>query len=342
MADDGVMAHDGPMTAPRPVAVIAFAGAQTLDFAGPLEALAIAERLRPGSYARSLVTPDGEPFVTSSGLRITPDGALTDLDGPIDTVIVAGGSGVSEVTEDAAVVAAVGALSRRARRTASVCTGAFVLAATGLLDGRRAATHWASADRLADAYPLVDVDSEPIFVRDTRSGTGGDVWTSAGVTAGIDLTLALIEDDLGADVALAVARWLVMFAKRPGGQAQFSRPLAAQTAERRPLREAQEHVQANPAADLSVDALALRANMSSRNFARAFARDVGITPAAYVETVRLERAKGMLETSGTPVEAIAETCGFGTPETLRRAFARRLGVSPSQYRDRFNAHAEAA
>lgn len=332
------VAHHGDMTTPHTVAVLAFPGAQTLDFAGPIEALAIAERLRPGSYVRTLVSLDGAPFATGSGLRITPDGALADV-GELDTLIVAGGSGVHTVAGDADAIARIRDVAARARRVASVCTGAFVLAEAGLLDGRRAATHWASADRLAQAYPQIRVDHEPIFVCDTRSGTAGDVWTSAGVTSGIDLTLALIEDDLGADVALAVARWLVVFAKRPGGQAQFSGPLATQTAQRRPLRDAQEHVQAHPAADLSVDALATRASMSTRNFARAFAREVGSTPGTYVETVRLERAKLLLETSATGVDEIARVCGFGTPETLRRAFSRRLGVSPGQYRDRFNAHA---
>lgn len=323
------------MNDPRAITVFAFPGAQTLDFAGPLEALAIAERLRPGSYARSLVSPDGAPFATGSGLMVAPEGALREP-GYLDTLIVAGGSGVHAVADDPGAMRDVTEAADRARRIASVCTGAFVLARAGLLDGRRATTHWASADRLAAAYPAVDVDPEPIFVRD------GDVWTSAGVTSGIDLTLALIEDDLGADVALAVARWLVVFAKRPGGQAQFSGPLAAQTAQRRPLREAQEYAEANPAADLSVEAMAKRAAMSSRNFARAFHSEVGTTPGAYVETVRVERAKQWLETSSDPVDRIAALCGFGTPETLRRAFARRLGVSPSQYRDRFNAHAEEA
>lgn len=185
------------MPTPRAIAVLAFAGAQSLDFAGPLETLAVAERLRPGSYARSLVTPDGGPFATGSGLRVTPDGALGDLGG-LDTLIVAGGSGVHAVAADAPTMADVTAAAA-ARRVASVCTGAFVLARAGLLDGRRAATHWASADQLARDYPGVEVDPDPIFVRDTRSGTGGDVWSSAGVTAGIDLTLALVEDDLGAD-----------------------------------------------------------------------------------------------------------------------------------------------
>lgn len=212
----------------------------------------------------------------------------------------------------------------------------FLLAEAGLLDGRRATTHRASAERLADRYPAIDVDPEPIFVRD------GEVWTSAGVTAGMDLTLALVEEDLGADVTLAVARWLVLFAKRPGGQAQFSSPLSAQTAERRPLRDVQDHVRVTPGADLSVEMLAQRAHMSTRNFARAFSREVGVTPAAFVESVRLEHAKHLLEATPAPVDQVATSCGFGTPETLRRVFARRLGVSPAQYRDRFRTVAQEA
>ncbi len=182
---------------------------------------------------------------------------------------------------------------------------------------------------MASEHPAIEVESDRIYVRD------GDVWTSAGVTAGIDLALALIEDDHGRDAALEVARWLVVFAKRPGGQTQFSVALSAQTAERAPIREAQERVQADPAAALTVEALADAACMSVRNFARAFKREVGMTPAAYVEAVRVERARQLLETTATGTEQVAVACGFGTVETFRRAFRRRLGVSPGQYRDRF-------
>jgi transcriptional regulator GlxA family with amidase domain len=325
------------MSTPRRVVIVAFPRAQTLDFVGPIEVLNAAERLRPGSYERELVAPGGDAFATGSGVRIVPDRALEGVRGALDTLIVAGGSGVHEATATPATVAAVKRLSGRARRTASVCTGAFLLAEAGLLDGRRASTHWASAQRLADRYPAVTVDPDPIFIRD------GDVWTSAGVTAGMDLTLALVEDDLGPDVAVAVARWLVLFAKRPGGQAQFSTPLSAQAAERRPLRAVQDHVRAHPEDDLSVETLAGRAHMSTRNFARAFRQEVGATPGAFVEAVRLERAKQLLESTGTPVDEVGRACGFGTPETLRRVFGRRLGVSPSDYRDRFRlAAAEAA
>jgi transcriptional regulator GlxA family with amidase domain len=210
-----------------------------------------------------------------------------------------------------------------------VCTGAFVLARAGLLDGRRATTHWMACGALARQFPLVEVDPDPIFVRD------GAVSTSAGVTAGMDLALALVEEDLGPQIALEVARDLVLFLRRPGSQAQFSAGLAAQSAVRAPLRELQDWMAGNLDADLSVAALAARAHMAPRTFARAFRDEVGLTPAAYVEALRVERARGALETTDLPVEAVARACGFGTVETLRRAFGRRVGVAPAAYRDRF-------
>jgi transcriptional regulator GlxA family with amidase domain len=209
-----------------------------------------------------------------------------------------------------------------------VCTGAFALATAGLLEGRRATTHWAYCGSLAGEHPGIDVDAEPIYVRD------GAVWTSAGVTAGMDLTLAMVEDDLGREVALEVARWLVMFLKRPGGQAQFSAGLAAQTAAREPLRELQGWVAGHLDADLSVPALAARACLSERHFARAWRAETGLTPAAYVEALRVEHARALLE-DGQAVDAAARAAGFGSAEVLRRVFHRRLGVGPSAYRERF-------
>ena len=215
----------------------------------------------------------------------------------------------------------------------SVCSGTYLLAAAGLIDGCRVTTHWASATHLAERYPQLEVEPDRIYVRD------GDIWTSAGVTAGMDLALALVEEDLGRERALEVARWLVLYAHRSGGQAQFSEPLAAQLSEREPIREAQERVVADPALPHTVEELADAAGMTLRSFARAFKREVGITPAAYVETVRVERARQMLETSATDTTAVAAACGFGTVETFRRAFRRRLGVSPGEYRDRFRSAA---
>jgi transcriptional regulator GlxA family with amidase domain len=299
------------MPTPRRIVLVVFDGVQTLDFVGPQEVFWTADRLGLGSY--EIETASARKTVqTGSGLKVTADVVLGADSRPIDTLLVAGGLGVRDVERDPRFVEHVAAAGARSRRVTSVCTGAFLLARAGLLDGRRATTHWASADLLAADYPAVDVEPDQIYVRD------GDVWTSAGVTAGIDLALALVEEDHGRDAALQVARWLVVFAKRPGGQAQFSYILEAQTA-----------------APLSVELLADAARMSVRNFARAFKREVGLTPAAYVETVRVERARQLLETTATGTEQIAAACGFGTVETFRRAFGRRLGVSPGQYRDRF-------
>ncbi len=319
------------MAASRRIVLLAFPGAQTLDFAGPLEVFSTADRLGPGGYTTEVVGPAGAPFATSSGLTVAPDRSTGACRGPIDTLIVAGGTGVHDAVGDAQLLRWLRGAAQRSRRVTSVCTGAFLLAAAGLLEGRRATTHWAFADRLAERHPEVNVEPNRIFVRDDP------VWTSAGVTAGIDLALALVEDDHGREAALEVARWLVVFATRPGGQSQFSAALSAQTAERRPLREVQQWVLADPARECTVEALAERACMSPRNFSRAFRAEAGLPPAAWVETVRVEHARRLLEAASTAVEAIAAECGFGTVETMRRAFRRRLGVSPGEYRQRFHA-----
>ncbi|HEX2070541.1 MAG TPA: GlxA family transcriptional regulator [Thermoleophilaceae bacterium] len=321
---------------PARIVLLGFDDVQSLDVSGPLEVFATAERLSPGRYAPCVVSPDGEPFRTGSGIAIAPDRGLREVEGPIDTFVVAGGPGVTVARDDAALVAAIAATAARSRRVASVCTGAFLLAQAGLLDGRRAATHWSAVKRLGERHPRIDVDPDSIFVRD------GDIWTSAGVTAGIDLALALVEDDHGRAAALEIARWLVVFAKRPGGQAQFSAPLAAQLAERAPIRAAQELARARPEGDLTVESLAAHAHMSVRGFARAFRRDVGVTPAAYVEAVRVERAVQMLQTTDAGADQIALACGFGSSDTFRRAFRRRMGVTPSEYRDRFRGALESA
>jgi transcriptional regulator GlxA family with amidase domain len=256
--------------------------------------------------------------------------------GPIDTLVVAGGAGTRRAAGDERVIRWVRSAARRSRRVTSVCTGAFVLAQAGLLDGRRATTHWEWCDALARLHPAVAVERDAIFVAD------GSVYTSAGVTAGMDLALALVEEDLGARAARDVAQQLVIFLRRPGGQSQFSSQLAALPAEHEPLRDLQAWIPANVGADLSVPALAERVAMSPRNFARTFRRETGMTPAAYVESVRVEQARIALEGSQAPVEAIASQCGFGTVETMRRAFHRRLGVGPAAYRSRFQAAMEEA
>jgi transcriptional regulator GlxA family with amidase domain len=314
----------------RRIVVLAFPQLQSLDLTGPVEVFSLANRSCGREvYAIEVVAASREPLVSSSGLRLTPDRAIRACRGPIDTLVVPGGSGVREAASSPELIGWLRRAAGRSRRVASVCNGAFLLAHAGLLDGRRATTHWAACAALARDFPAVDVDPAPIFVRD------GDVYTSAGVTAGIDLALALVEEDLGRSVALQVARALVLFIRRPGGQAQFSAVLAGQEAERSSVRELQAWVADHLAEDLSVEALAARALMSPRNFARVFSREVGVTPAAYVARVRLERARALLETTDCQLGEIARQCGFGTVETLRRTFARELAVSPSDYRSRF-------
>ena len=318
------------MAKPRKVAIVVFPQLQVLDAVGPLEVFTAASQLAGGGeYEVELVASSRDAIATSSGLQIVPHRTTARQPGSLDTVIVAGGLGAIAAERDERLVRWIERAAANARRVTSVCSGAFLLAHAGLLDGRRATTHWASCEYLAKRYPAVEVEHDSIFVRD------GNVWTSAGVTAGMDLALALVEEDLGREIALETARWLVLFMQRPGGQSQFSSNLSAQLAERRPLRDLQAWIVENPDADLSVDALADRAHMSPRNFARAFKGEVGLTPARYVEAVRVERASAALESTSAPIERIARDCGFGTPETMRRAFGRRLGVAPGDYRRRF-------
>jgi len=323
----------GSPAAPRTIAILLYSGVQSLDVTGPLEVFHAAgqvQQQRGGrGYEVMLVARERRPLRTSSGITIVPDAELDDAPRCLDTLIVPGGSGQMQAGADAETVDWVAQASVRAARTASVCTGAFVLARAGVLDGRRATTHWAFADRLAREHPAVTVDPEPIYVRD------GDVWTSAGVTAGIDLALALVEQDHDRDTALLIARHLVMFLRRPGSQAQFSATLASQQPEREPLREIQRQVIEDVGADHTVEAMAARAHMSPRHFARAFRSETGVTPARYVERVRLEAARRRLEEGEQPIAAVADACGFGTAETMRRAFLRTLAVGPSEYRRRF-------
>jgi transcriptional regulator GlxA family with amidase domain len=315
----------------RRIAILAFPDIQVLDVVGPAEVFDTASRLAPDTpYAIEVVAPVAGPVIGSS-VSVLADRSLDDCRGRLDTLLVAGGRGTRAAADDERIVDWVRAAAARSERVASVCTGAFVLAAAGLLDGRRATTHWAYCARLQRRHPEIEVDPAPIFVRD------GNVTTSAGVTAGMDLALAFVEEDLGSDVALAVARQLVLFLKRPGGQAQFSAQLAAQQSEREPLRDLQAWIADNLDADLSVPALAARAHMSERHFARAFRAGVGMTPAAFVEVARVERARMALEAGDAPVENVARNAGFGTVETMRRAFRRRLGVAPAAYRSRFRA-----
>lgn len=315
----------------RQITFVVFPGFQALDVFGPFEVFATADTIAGGDeYAVELVAARAGAVATSSGVRMLPDRAVRSvrLDS-LDTLIVAGGGGVTEALEDRSLINWIARAAPCARRACSVCTGAFLLAEAGLLDGRRATTHWASCDLLAQRYGEVTVEPSPIFVRD------GNLATSAGVTAGIDLALALVEEDLGPELAREVARWLVLFLKRPGDQAQFSRALDGPAASRPSLRALQEWIPAHLGEDLSVAVLAERAAMSPRNFARAFRRELGATPAAYVERLRVELARSRLESGDSQLDQVAAECGFGTPETFRRAFQRHVGASPSQYRERF-------
>lgn len=313
------------------VVILIHEGFQLLDLAGPSEVFtAAAEEGGAAAYRVEVATVDGLPVRSSSRIEVRP---ATRLDDParIDTLVIAGGNGIADALADRAFVGGVAAAAGRASRVASICTGAFALAEAGLLDGRRATTHWRSCELLAERYPDVTVESDRIHTRD------GHIWTSAGVTAGIDLALAVVEIDHGRDLALRVARRLVVFLQRPGGQSQFSAPLRAQAAERAPLREVQAHIAAHPTDDLSVERLAARAGLSPRHFARAFAAETGLTPGRYVEQVRVETARRLLEDTPDGVEAIAVRAGFGTAETMRRAFLRTVGIAPTDHRRRFAA-----
>ena len=313
--------------------VLAVDGCHSLNVFGPLEVFHGASIEVPGAYEVQLVGPtDGGIVRTDTGvsLGVAP---LPEPPPRHDTLVIAGASGMADGVDDREVVDWVERASRRARRTASICTGAFLLAAAGLLEDRSAVTHWAYCAELERRFERVRVDPDPVFIND------GDVWTSAGSTAGIDLSLALVEQDLGPRVAVATARRLVMFLKRPGGQSQFSRALSAQQAARHELRDLQGWISGHLDGDLSIPVLAERASMSERSFTRAFLREVGQSPAAYVEGLRIEHARALLEDGARSLEGVAQAAGFASQEVLRRAFHRRLGVSPSAYRDRFSAHA---
>ena len=300
-----------------------------LDVLGPVEVLDSATSHAQGDgYQVDVVAPGGGEVTFSNGVVMQAK-PLPDPPPPHDTLLIAGGRGARAVINDGALVAWIVAASARARRTASICTGAYLLAEAGLLSGRRATTHWRWCDELAARHRDLTIDPDALYIRE------GHMWTSAGITAGIDMTLALVEEDLGGQVALAVARELVVFLKRPGGQAQFSAALTAQQAGRPALRELQAWIAGHLDEDLSVAALAERAHLTERSFARAFHREVGQTPAAYVEGLRIERSRMLLEEGAQSLDAVAAATGFSSAEVLRRAFHRRVGVSPSAYRARF-------
>jgi transcriptional regulator GlxA family with amidase domain len=313
---------------PKTIAIVAMPGVQLLDVSGPLDVFAEANvQARKDIYRLLIVANTGGYIRSSSGVRLVADLVIGDaVEMKIDTLLVAGCPNAADVRPDIEVVEWLRRVAPRTRRYGSVCSGAFLLAATGLIDGRRVTTHWSVAQQLAQHYPAVTVDEDAIHVRDGR------LRTAAGVTAGLDLALALVEEDLGRDVAMKVAAQLVMFFKRPGGQMQFSRKGEAAPAGRSALQEVQRWVAANPAADHTVASLAKRMELSPRHFARLFRSEVGITPAAWVEAVRVTAARRLLEDGQNTPKQVAARCGFADADTLRRAFARHVGVTPANYR----------
>jgi transcriptional regulator GlxA family with amidase domain len=320
------MCHSGAV---RGVVIVTYPGATLLDVVGPSEVFWVATRAGadPG-YELVVASLDGGPAPASSGL-VLDTVRLSTVRGPIDTLMVVGGLPARRPDHEPRLPAAIARMAPRCRRVTSVCTGAFLLAEAGVLDGRRATSHWAWCESLARRYPAVHVESDRIFVRD------GDVWTSAGITAGMDLALALVEDDHGPELAREVARWLVLFVQRPGGQTQFSAHLDVPVPQRADVRGVLDAIAADPGADHSVTAVARRAGLSERHLARLFRAETGTTVAQHVERVRIEAARHLLETSDSGLDAIARRCGFGTVETFHRSFKRRTGITPGEHRARF-------
>jgi transcriptional regulator GlxA family with amidase domain len=324
-----------PRFSPNPVRVIdvlAFPKVQLLDVTGPVQVFASANDLVEVAggtppYRVSVVAEGGGGAMASAGVALAA-GPLTKRGEALDTLLVAGGEGVDAAAGNPVLIDWVRHRAAEARRVASVCTGAFMLAAAGLLDGHRAATHWKYCAKLAERYPAVHVEPDPIYVCD------GSIWTSAGVTAGIDLALALVEEDLGRSMALAVARYLVVFLKRPGGQAQFSAALALQASDDK-FGALHDWINQHLAGDLSLSVLADQAGMSERSFSRRYAEATGQTPARAIERLRLEAAQRLLSETRLPAKRIAQRCGFGSEETMRRSFHRMIDVTPQDYRARF-------
>lgn len=316
---------------PRRVAIVVPPNAQSLDVSGPLDAFLEANRQATGrsNYAVRLLSAGHDRTVKAGGMSLITDGSIFDDDGTIDTLLVAGTPDYAQAYTN---IEFQGWLRRKApqrRRHGSVCTGAFFLGAAGLLDGFRTTTHWQHAAELAERFPSAKVVPDQIYVED------GALWTSAGVTAGIDLTLKLIEEDHDRELALMVARRLVVFLKRPGGQSQFSAHLAAQIATEGRIQAVQHWILDHLPLDLTVSSLAARAGMSARNFTRVFVHEAGITPADFVEMARVDSGRRLLEDTDAPLQRVAASCGFANPDTMRCAFLRRIGTGPSEYRARF-------
>ncbi|WP_322027790.1 GlxA family transcriptional regulator [Burkholderia sp. BCC1977] len=314
---------------PKVVGIFAVPGVQLLDVSAPLDvfAQANAECGKP-FYTLRIIASESGPIRTSSGAQLLADWIAPDIPDRIDTLLVAGAPGAGRIALRTDVLAWLRAAAVQSKRYGSICTGAFILAATGLLKGRRLTTHWAAADALADAYPSLTVEADALYVRD------GKLRTGAGVTAGLDLALALVEEDLGREIARRVAAQLVMFFKRPGGQLQFSRSGAARPAGRSVLQEVQRWIASRPELEHSVAELAKHAGMSPRHFARLFRAEVGMTPAAWVEATRISAARQLLESGHDTPKQVAAKCGFANVDTLRRSFARHVGITPAEYRKR--------
>jgi len=318
------------------IGVFAQSPAHLLEYSGATDVFSEAAFRSGGKadYTVRIIAETADPLVCLSGARVIPDRTINDPDEPIDTLMISGARTALTKPPSPAVLAWIRRYASTARRWGSICTGAFLLGEAGLLEGKHVATHWEFADELAKSYPSAIVDRDRIFVRD------GPMFSSAGVSAGIDLSLALVEEDYGRDLALAVARFMVVYLKRPGGQPQLSVHLAAQVATRPPIQQIQEWIRDNPKSTLSNPELARRAAMSERNFTRTFRQETGMTPADFVEATRVDAARRLLEDTNLPLQRIAAACGFSGWDGLRRAFVRRLGINPTGYRSRFRSGQE--
>ena len=322
-----------PPNGKRIVEVLAYPSVKLLDVTGPIQVFASANAFMAQAgeampYAIRIVAQGGDRVEASGGVELAVH-PLSAVDAALDTLVIAGGEGVAAAATDTALIDWVRERAKQSRRTASVCTGAFLLAASGMLDGRRAVTHWAFCAELARRFPAIRVEPDRIFIQD------GPVWTSAGVTSGIDLALALVEEDLGRAAALAVARYLVVFLKRPGGQAQFSEFLSLQTTDER-FGALHDWISNHLGGDLSLPVLARQAGMSERSFSRHYEEATGQTPARAIERLRVQGARHLLSETRLPVKRISQRCGFGSEETMRRSFLRLLDTTPQDYRARFS------
>lgn len=328
----------GSAGTPSTIVFLAAPDTQIVDVTGPFQVFVRASELYVREHPRAMrpysvllaSTNASRMIRTNCGLSLKGHGSFRSIRGPIDTLLVAGGSGLDEAARSKELLRWLRFNARRARRFGSICTGAFLLAAAGLLDGKKATTHWKWAADLAARCKTAQIDPDPIFIRD------GNMYTTAGITAGMDLALALVEEDLGAPLAVRVAREMVLYLRRPGSQSQFSAALSLQASDRRPIAELQAWILENVSRDLTVELLAKRCGMSPRNFARVFRLETGLTPYKFVERVRIEAVRRRLEESRAGLDGIAADCGFASADSLRRSFVRVLHVSPGDYRARFS------